>query len=75
MTSSIVTGDVVGLVLPAEIGSPPQAVWHLGPFPLRAYSLAILLGIVAAALLTQRRWEARGGARDDVVEVAFWAVP
>lgn len=72
------TGDVVGVVvtlLPTEIPSPSQGVWHLGPFPLRAYSLAILAGIVAAVLITQRRWVARGGARDDVVEVAFWMVP
>ncbi|MCL2091489.1 MAG: prolipoprotein diacylglyceryl transferase [Micrococcales bacterium] len=70
-----VLGAVAGLVLPAEIPSPSQAVWHLGPFPLRAYSMAILVGIVVAVLITQRRWVARGGARDDVVEVAFWMVP
>ncbi len=73
------TGDLVaaavGVVLPAEIPSPPQAVWHLGPLPLRAYSAAILVGILAAVVITQRRWVARGGERDDVLEIAFWAVP
>ncbi len=57
------------------IPSPSQGVWHLGPLPLRAYALAILAGIVVAVVLTQRRWSARGGGPDDVLEIAFWAVP
>jgi prolipoprotein diacylglyceryl transferase len=57
------------------IPSPPTNVWHLGPFPLRAYALAILAGIVAAVLIARRRWQARGGDPDDVLEVSFWAVP
>ena len=50
-------------------------MWYLGPFPLRAYALAILLGIVAAVILTRRRWVERGGIADDVLEIVFWAVP
>ena len=61
--------------LRAAIPSPSQGVWYLGPVPLRAYAIAILLGIVAAVLLTQRRWKERGGDPDQVVEIAFWAVP
>jgi prolipoprotein diacylglyceryl transferase len=61
--------------LPASIPSPPQAVWHLGPFPVRAYALAILAGIVVAFVMTRRRWVERGGIPDDVLEVVFWAVP
>ena len=30
------------------IPSPPQGVWEIGPFPLRAYALWIILGIVIA---------------------------
>jgi prolipoprotein diacylglyceryl transferase len=72
-----VTGQVLAgaLALPASIPSPSQGVWHLGPFPLRAYALAILLGIVVAVVLTQRRWVERGGVADDVLEIVFWAVP
>ena len=55
--------------------SPARSVWHLGPFPVRAYALCILAGIVVAVLLTRRRWAARGGRADDVVDVAVWAVP
>jgi len=70
-----VLAAVPAAVLPASIPSPPASVWYLGPFPLRAYALAILAGIVAAVLLTRRRWVERGGAPDDVLEIAFWAVP
>jgi prolipoprotein diacylglyceryl transferase len=66
---------VFGAVLPAAIPSPPESVWHLGPFPVRAYALAILAGIAAALWLTTRRWIARGGGDDTVLEIAFWAVP
>ncbi|MCG2802204.1 MAG: prolipoprotein diacylglyceryl transferase [Cellulomonas sp.] len=59
----------------ASIPSPPQGVWYLGPFPVRAYALAILAGIVVAVLIAQRRWVARGGEKDTVLEVIFWAVP
>jgi prolipoprotein diacylglyceryl transferase len=57
------------------IPSPSQGVWHLGPFPVRAYALCILAGIAVAVWLTGRRWVARGGAADDVMDIAIWAVP
>jgi prolipoprotein diacylglyceryltransferase len=60
---------------PAYLPSPPQAVWYLGPVPIRAYALCIIAGIIVAVWLTQRRWEARGGNRDDVLDIATWAVP
>ena len=59
----------------ASIPSPSQGVWELGPFPLRAYALFIIAGIVAAVWLTDRRWIARGGAPGDVLDIATWAVP
>jgi len=59
----------------AFLPSPSRGVWYLGPFPLRAYALCILLGIVVAVVWTGRRWEARGGRREDVVDIAIWAVP
>ncbi|SFK00176.1 prolipoprotein diacylglyceryl transferase [Cellulomonas sp. KH9] len=62
-------------VLPLAIPSPGQSVWHLGPFPLRAYAVAILLGIVVATLMTQRRWKARGGDPETVLDIVYWAVP
>jgi prolipoprotein diacylglyceryl transferase len=59
----------------AAIPSPTQGVWELGPLPIRAYALAIITGIVAAIWLTQKRWVARGGAAEDVLDIAVWAVP
>ena len=59
----------------AFLPSPSQGVWHLGPLPIRAYAFCILAGILAAVWLTGRRWEARGRRREDVVDIAIWAVP
>lgn len=59
----------------ASIPSPARGVWHLGPIPIRAYALCIIAGIVVAVVLTRRRWAARGGRADDVLDVAMWAVP
>ena len=66
---------VLPAALPTGIPSPSQHTWYLGIFPLRAYALAILAGIVIAVWLTAARWRARGGRPDDVLEIAFWAVP
>ncbi len=66
---------VLGRVL-VEIPSPSQGVWMLGGvLPIRAYALAIMTGIVVALLMTRRRWVARGGDADTVLEIVFWAVP
>ncbi len=59
----------------ASIPSPAQGVWHLGPFPLRAYALCIIAGIVLAAWIAEKRFVARGGAPGDVLDIAVWAVP
>jgi prolipoprotein diacylglyceryl transferase len=59
----------------AAIPSPAQGVWHLGPVPIRAYAIAILIGIVVAYFMLKRRWAARGGDPDKVLDVVYWAVP
>jgi prolipoprotein diacylglyceryl transferase len=59
----------------AEIPSPTQGVWELGPLPIRAYALCIIAAIVAAAVIGERRWVARGGAPGVVMDIATWAVP
>jgi prolipoprotein diacylglyceryl transferase len=61
--------------LPASIPSPSQGVWHLGPFPLRAYAFCILAGVVVAAVYAQRRWESVGGGPGQVADMAAWGVP
>ncbi|MBF6475808.1 prolipoprotein diacylglyceryl transferase [Nocardia abscessus] len=59
----------------AYIPSPARGVWQLGPFPLRAYALCIILGIVVAIWWGERRWRARGGKPGAILDVAMFAVP
>ncbi len=59
----------------AYIPSPSQGVWHFFGVPLRAYALFIIVGIIAALVLGDRRWVARGGEPGVIYDVALWAVP
>ncbi len=58
-----------------SIPSPANGVWYLGPVPIRAYALCIILGVVAAIWLGERRWTARGGTAGQIGDIALWAVP
>ncbi|WP_433622414.1 prolipoprotein diacylglyceryl transferase [Nocardia sp. CA-120079] len=70
LSNGAVTADVL-----AYIPSPSQGVWHIGPFPLRAYALCIIAGIVVAIWWGERRWQARGGQKGAILDVAMFAVP
>src|SRR5436190_9178792 len=59
----------------AAIPSPSQGVWHLGPIPVRAYALCIVLGIIAACVITEIRMRRRGAPPYAVLDIAVWAVP
>ena len=59
----------------ASIPSPDQGVWSLGPLPIRAYALLIVLGIVVAVWWGNRRYVARGGEPSVITDIAIWAVP
>ncbi|MQA05710.1 MAG: prolipoprotein diacylglyceryl transferase [Streptosporangiales bacterium] len=59
----------------AAIPSPTQSAWPIAGFPIRAYALCIIAGIVVALFLTYRRWRARGGDPGAVFDIATWAVP
>ncbi|HPY24307.1 MAG TPA: prolipoprotein diacylglyceryl transferase, partial [Mycobacterium sp.] len=59
----------------AYFPSPGQGVWYLGPVPIRAYALCIIAGIIAALVIGDRRWAARGGERGVIYDIALWAVP
>jgi prolipoprotein diacylglyceryl transferase len=65
----------VRAALAGYIPSPTEGVWRLGPFPLRGYALCILLGIVVAVWLAERRWRAKGGQPGIALDVATYAVP
>ena len=60
---------------PALLPSPTQGVWQIGPVPLRAYGVCLLIGIVVAMTLTELRLRRRGFAPGAGMDVALWAVP
>jgi len=59
----------------AALPSPPDNVIDLGPLSIRAYGLAIGLGVIAAVSIARRRWSARGNDPDDITTIATWSVP
>ncbi len=59
----------------AAIPSPSRGVWYWGPVPIRGYAISILVGIVVAYFIAKRRWAARGGDPNVVLDIVYWAVP
>lgn len=57
------------------IPSPADSVWYLGPLPLRAYAIAIILGIVIGGWLGARRYRDRAGPDGVLIDALMWAVP
>ena len=61
--------------LSAYIPSPNNRDLVIGPLTLHFYGLCIALGVIAAVIISSRRWEARGGNPDDIATLALWTVP
>jgi prolipoprotein diacylglyceryl transferase len=59
----------------AFLPSPSSNGLHLGPVFIHAYGLAYVVAVLAAIAITVRRWEAKGGSRELVYEVALWGFP
>jgi prolipoprotein diacylglyceryl transferase len=59
----------------AAIPSPAANGFHVGAFFVHAYGLAYIVAVLAAVAITTVRWEARGGSRELVQEVALWGFP
>jgi prolipoprotein diacylglyceryl transferase len=57
------------------IPSPSEGVWHIGPLPLRAYALGIIVGALVAIWIGEKRFTARGGRPGLIGDMAIWAVP
>jgi prolipoprotein diacylglyceryl transferase len=55
--------------------SPPNNGFYLGPLFVHYYGLAYVFAVLAAVLVTARRWEAVGGNRQLVYDVALWGFP
>lgn len=62
-------------VVAGFLPSPSTNALHLGRVQLHFYGLCIALGVLAAVWLARRRWAALGFRGDDIVDMAFWAVP
>jgi prolipoprotein diacylglyceryl transferase len=59
----------------ASFPSPSESIWHIGPVPIRAYALCIVLGVALAIFITDRRLRARGGPSGAVLDIAVYAIP
>jgi prolipoprotein diacylglyceryl transferase len=59
----------------AAIPSPSTDIVHLGPFTIHIYGLCYAVAVIAAIAIVRRRWEALGGSRELVYDVALWAFP
>jgi prolipoprotein diacylglyceryl transferase len=59
----------------ASIPSPSDSGIQIGPFFLHAYGVLYAVAVVAAVIITRRRWVARGGDPELVDEVALWGFP
>ena len=59
----------------AFIPSPADNGFYIGPLFVHAYGLAYVFAVLAAILVTRVRWEAIGGKRELVYEVAMWGFP
>ncbi|HEX6759507.1 MAG TPA: prolipoprotein diacylglyceryl transferase [Propionibacteriaceae bacterium] len=58
-----------------SIPSPSAGIWYIGAFPLRAYALCIIAGIIVALIIATRRWQARGGTADSMELMVVVGVP
>jgi prolipoprotein diacylglyceryl transferase len=59
----------------ASIPSPSSGGFSIGPLFVHAYGLMYVLAVLAAIVVTTWRWEAIGGHRELVQEVALWGFP
>lgn len=65
---------LVGM-LPQGIPSPSQGVWWVGPIPLRAYGIIIVIGMMVALSLARKRYIQRGGDGELLYDLAVWVIP
>jgi prolipoprotein diacylglyceryl transferase len=73
--SAVSAASAKATVYLADIPSPTKAQYRLGPIPIRMYAMCILAGILVAVWYGDKRWQARGGRPQEVVDIAIWAVP
>lgn len=62
------------IALLATIPSPSRNVIEIGPFTVHFYGIMIAIGVIAAVIVTKRRYVRFGGSGELVERVAIWAV-
>jgi prolipoprotein diacylglyceryl transferase len=59
----------------ASLPGPFSGQWHVGPLPVHGYALCLVLGVLAALWVAERRYRAVGGRPWLIVDIATVAVP
>jgi prolipoprotein diacylglyceryl transferase len=63
------------MIYPADIPSPHQNGFYIGPLFVHAYGLAYVFAVAAAIFVTRWRWRKVGGDPDIAYEAAAWGFP
>ena len=59
----------------ALLPSPSRSLWHVGPIPLRAYPICVVLGIIVGLWIASRRYRTVGGRPGMILDIATVAIP
>jgi prolipoprotein diacylglyceryl transferase len=59
----------------AFLPSPSRSLWHIGPIPVRAYAICVVLGIIVGLWVASRRYRRIGGRPGMILDIALLAIP
>jgi prolipoprotein diacylglyceryl transferase len=59
----------------ASLPGPFDGQWHIGPVPVHGYALCVVLGLLLALWVAERRYRAAGGRPWLIVDMATIVVP
>lgn len=59
----------------AGIPSPPISFVQVGPLTVHFYALCLLVGMIIAVAVTNRRLVRRGVESGKIIDIALWAIP
>lgn len=59
----------------ASFPSPSRSLWHVGPIPIRAYAICVVLGIIAGLWVASVRYRKIGGQPGMILDIATVAIP
>ena len=59
----------------AFLPSPSRSLWHIGPIPVRAYPICVVLGIIVGLWIASRRYREVGGRPGLILDIATVAIP